>query len=181
VGEETAKTKGWPKAANALSGRLRRAMPDLGKAGITVRIEDVGHEKVRTIFLSYSPAPDKGNKSSTASPAPDFDRDFNGFDAGDDAADVDNGRSQPSAPTAGAVDADSHRPQPFAASSPANNPLKNNGSGGAGDAVDDFAPLPEAPEHACQQCTAADGEVLKYRSDGRSGSRHKGVRGDEAP
>ena len=80
VSEETVKEKGWPKAANALSGRLRRATPDLRKAGISVRIEDVGHAKVRTIFLSCRI--DKPRKPSTASTAAPSDNDFNGLDFG---------------------------------------------------------------------------------------------------
>jgi len=160
VSEETVKEKGWPKAANALSGRLRRATPDLRKAGISVRIEDVGHAKVRTIFLSCRI--DKPRKSSTASTAAPSDNDFNGLDAGDDAVDSEN--DQPA--SAAAAENGIYRTYRASPATTASNPLENNGAGDAADAVDDFRPVSTRPEHKCQQCNATDGKVLKYRSDG---------------
>jgi hypothetical protein len=42
VGEEGQKEREWPKAANALSNRLRRAAPGLRKLGIEIDLGDRG-------------------------------------------------------------------------------------------------------------------------------------------
>jgi phage/plasmid primase-like uncharacterized protein len=150
IDEEAAKAKDWPKAANALSNRLRRATPDLRKAGIAVRDDQVGHEKTRTIFISYVRGPDKRKKSSSASSASLNDNDPNALDGGENADDAENPASAPSAivRTSSATDAA--------------NPLKGNG---AADADDEFSAKSVPGKHGCAQCNAADGEVLGYLSD----------------
>jgi phage/plasmid primase-like uncharacterized protein len=161
VGEETAKAKGWPKAANALSGRLRRTTPDLAKMGILISSDQVGHGKTRTLFISYATVPDKPDKSSSASSAATSGNDFNGLDADDNADDAGDATDET---VRTADDADGHADDTSPAIN-AVNPLKGNGSGDADDADDDFPPYSAEPEHGCQQCNAVDGEVLKYRSD----------------
>jgi hypothetical protein len=74
VGEKVAKSKLWPGAANALSGRLRRAAASLRKVGVEVTFDRAENRaRSRTIRVtsqaSASPA-EKGEKSSSASSAP---------------------------------------------------------------------------------------------------------------
>ena len=66
----TAKEQGWPKRANILSGKLRRAAPALRKAGLHVAFERGGHASTRTIRIEARAEPEQAGESSSASSAP---------------------------------------------------------------------------------------------------------------
>jgi len=65
AGERVIKSKTWPKAPHALSGRLRRIAASLRKIGIDVAIDR--DSKLRSICLTTTP--EEGERSSSASEA----------------------------------------------------------------------------------------------------------------
>jgi len=69
VGEEQAKSRNWPRAANTLSNRLTRVAPSLRKIGITIDKDKEGHKRHRIIKLTYNQSPADTGKPSSASPA----------------------------------------------------------------------------------------------------------------
>jgi hypothetical protein len=58
AGEAAMKAKSWPATPRALSGRLRRAAPNLRRVGISVTFDRAGHDRNRTITI-IATAPDK--------------------------------------------------------------------------------------------------------------------------
>ncbi len=79
--EATRKLKGWPATPRALSGRLRRAAPNLRKVGIGVDFDrDSNKKRARIICLSGVSADSAGKTASVPSEpsaAPKRSRDFN--------------------------------------------------------------------------------------------------------
>jgi hypothetical protein len=70
VGERVSKEKDWPKYANVLSGKLRRAAPALRKTGIHIAFDRDGHAAIRTITIeARTTEPGHTGKSSSASSA----------------------------------------------------------------------------------------------------------------
>ena len=120
VGEQVAREKGWPKQANVLSGKLRRAAPALRKTGLHVVFERGGHASTRTIRIETRTKSEQASELSSASSAPSAawqgPSDNGGADHGDDMCTM-------------AVDA-----------VVGTTPLKNNNSDDAGDAVDVLHP-----------------------------------------
>jgi hypothetical protein len=68
VAEPVLKERDWPKRANTLSNRLKRAAPPLRKIGIEITSDRTGHQGTKMITLSV--VADKAGKRSSASPAP---------------------------------------------------------------------------------------------------------------
>jgi hypothetical protein len=73
VGERAAKSKGWPSAANALSGRLHRAATNLRKVGIEVVFERESRGGPRRITIVHSPKPQGQTDYSGDDPGDDGD------------------------------------------------------------------------------------------------------------
>lgn len=63
VGEQVQRTQDWPKAANALSSRLRRAAPGLRELGIEVDVDRGEHARLLTIVRKT----EVGKRSSSSS------------------------------------------------------------------------------------------------------------------
>jgi hypothetical protein len=59
VGEQAAKDQGWPKRANVLSGKLRRAAPSLRKVGIHIVFERGATQRHGLSGLRRGPSPSK--------------------------------------------------------------------------------------------------------------------------
>jgi hypothetical protein len=69
IGQQAAKEKTWPRYANVLSGKLRRAAPALRKTGIHIAFDRGGHASTRTITIVTRTRPEQAGKSSSASSA----------------------------------------------------------------------------------------------------------------
>jgi len=156
VGEAATKKKTWPPAANALSGRLRRAAPFLRKRGIGVEwTTSKDHAKDRRISLSWT-------KMETPKDRPHRPHRPQSNESNDLAEDADR----------------PHRPQdrPHANG---RQTLETEGktepaddAGGADDVS--VSPSTAAEKHTtgnggdwpeCAQCYAADGEVAVFKTD----------------
>jgi hypothetical protein len=84
VGDGTAKSKGWPRLANKLSGCLRRAAAFLRKVGVEIKF---AKGRNRLITIATAPQPDSGgNSSSPSSPSSPVSpaNDLGAADDGDD-------------------------------------------------------------------------------------------------
>lgn len=78
---EAAKAKSWPTTPRALSGRLRRAAPNLRRVGIEIAFDRGGHARSRTITITAT-SPDKGGpQPSTPSAETEKPKRSNGLDA----------------------------------------------------------------------------------------------------
>ena len=60
--EDTKRSKAWPKAANALSRRMRRLAPQLREAGIEYSEDEAGHEKKKVKTLKVVERDDRGEE-----------------------------------------------------------------------------------------------------------------------
>ncbi|MGH7054935.1 MAG: DUF3631 domain-containing protein [Stellaceae bacterium] len=69
AGEAATRAKFWPGTARALSGRLRRAAPNLRRLGVDILFEREGHGRNRTITITAA-APDKEGAQPSAPSAP---------------------------------------------------------------------------------------------------------------
>jgi hypothetical protein len=67
AGEAATRAKFWPTTPRALSGRLRRAAPNLRRCGVHILFEREGHGRSRTITIAAGP--DKGVAQPSASSA----------------------------------------------------------------------------------------------------------------
>jgi hypothetical protein len=99
--ENLRRGKDWPRTPRGLSGRLRRAAPNLRKVGIDVVFAREGHAGPRRIHITALPRqPDKGGEQpSPSSPAPGDGKNrsagngFSGDRRGDGTVTVDSGLS----------------------------------------------------------------------------------------
>lgn len=82
VGEQTLRDKAWPKAANALTNKLRRLEPSLRAVGIDFRESRTGHTRAKILTL------EKVEKTSSASSASSADEQYQHLHADDDADDL---------------------------------------------------------------------------------------------
>ena len=171
VGERAAKERDWPKRANTLSGKLRRAAPTLRKgAGINVtfgRREEHAGAKVITIKRAHPEGKGKTSKPSTPQPEqnekPNKTNAVNGGDGVDQGpngvdlwpAGVDHGVDVVSIP-ARTIDTDK--------------PLKNNGGvdGGDGGGLSTFPSVGNGNSRLCIQCgdPIRPGREITIRSTG---------------
>jgi hypothetical protein len=69
IGEQAAKEQNWPRRANLLSGKLRRAAPALRKTGVHITFERGGHASTRTIKIVARSKSEQSGKSSSAASA----------------------------------------------------------------------------------------------------------------
>ncbi len=66
VSEHTARSKEWPKAANALGGRLKRIAPDLRKLGVDITFASSRTQGRRiTITRTRKDRPDRPDRRET--------------------------------------------------------------------------------------------------------------------
>ena len=65
IGEPANKERSWPKVANALSGKLRRAAPPLRKVGIHIAFDREGHGGPKVITIQARRQPEEEGKRST--------------------------------------------------------------------------------------------------------------------
>jgi hypothetical protein len=160
IDESHRRGRGWPSAANALSGRLRRAATNLRKIGIEITF-DAGHRKGRVIHIAVTrpSQPDKdGNLSSSPSSPFSDGKKSNGHaglgedDPGDDAGTM--GTMDPPPEDAGGPADRPHRPHTVLA-----NPLKNNG-GDDGDDGDDELRTQSGEDPICRRCGVPASEMF---------------------
>lgn len=85
IGETRARAKEWPKTANTLSGRLRRAAPNLRKLGVDIVFNRGCHGGPRIITITRMQREGVSETSSPSSPSSQG-SEFNGLD-GDDTGD----------------------------------------------------------------------------------------------
>jgi hypothetical protein len=145
LSREQQMAKEWPKAANALSGKLRECAPGLREVGVIVTFDKEGHTKQRMINLCFfEPPPQDKGKTSSSSSAAETPSKSNGLDADDGADDgamqeeprssawpIPKSADDPHAPLSGGSSAGSSAP----------NKLKLNGKNDADD-KDDENPTP---------------------------------------
>jgi hypothetical protein len=90
--DETRRLRRWPKAPNVMSGRLRRAAPNLRKVGIDVRTDRAARRlRDRRIYLSLMPVDRERKLSSEPSTSPTLEnnaRIFNGLKTDDPSDDL---------------------------------------------------------------------------------------------
>ncbi len=79
AGDGATRAKGWPRAPQALSGRLRRAATLLRKSGIEIHYERKGHGRTRTIHITRVAPDKKGTRSSSSSAEAQKAKEANGF------------------------------------------------------------------------------------------------------
>ena len=97
AGDGITRAKGWPKAPQALSGRLRRAATLLRKSGIEIHFEREGHGRTRTIHITRLVPDNKGAQSSASSAYTQKAEEGNGFTVpGADGADDADAKFPPS-------------------------------------------------------------------------------------
>jgi phage/plasmid primase-like uncharacterized protein len=167
VGEAATKKKTWPPAANALSGRLRRAAPFLRKRGIGIewhRASDHATER-RCIFLWHQKERQKDRTDRTQRTQSD---DNNGLKPEVHADDRTMDRTDRTS---------DHGYRTAEISEPSASNTGGNGSGVSGtyDPYNVSVPLSTTAEkHAagngsdrpeCAQCHAADGKVAMFETD----------------
>ncbi len=170
AGEAATKRKSWPGAPHVLSGRLRRAAPGLRKVGITIA---TAHSGNRTISLFRATQRD-GDEASQASGA-SKDNDINGLDwtlAEEPSVQAEEPGVHLDAPSAQTDASQKPSVQPnhlkkresvapdasdasFSYSSGAGAQTQHPGTGNGQD----------GEVQACAQCLAADGQVLRFKSD----------------
>ena len=152
--ENQRRGKDWPRTPRGLSGRLRRAAPNLRKIGIDVVFAREGHAGPRIIHITTLPRqPDKrGEQPSPSSPGPEDGKNRstgNGL-GGDGTVTVDGGL------------------QPTVTHTDTANLLKTSGGYGADGGDGDLPPHSGASEPVCHHCgvsgNAACGQLI--RADG---------------
>jgi hypothetical protein len=164
VDENQRRDKDWPKRANALSGRLRRAATNLRKAGIGITDDRSGRQ--RTIRISLLPTqPDREGKRSSSSSQPaangknaSAQKDLAGDDVGDDGVTMgDDGGSMIVTAT----------------------PLKTNGNDDGDDRDDDLHTQSGADEPVCCRCGVGASEHYGPLTEHRGELYHRRCWADE--
>jgi hypothetical protein len=149
--ENLRRGKDWPRTPRGLSGRLRRAAPNLRKIGIDVVFAREGHAGPRIIHITTLPRqPDKGGEQpSPSSPAPEDwkNRSTGNGLGGDGTVTVDGGL------------------QPTVTHTDTANLLKTSGGDGADGGDGDLPPHSGASEPVCHHCgvsgNAAYGQLIR--------------------
>jgi hypothetical protein len=86
VGEQTLRDKGWPKAPNALTNKLRRLDPSLRAVGVECRESRTGRERARILTLERV---EISSSAPSASPANEQTQDFSAGGHADDLGSAD--------------------------------------------------------------------------------------------
>jgi hypothetical protein len=132
AGEAAARAKSWPATPRALSGRLRRAAPNLRRVGIALTFDREGQVRNRTITITTTSSDKVGkfaSAPSASSAAAETAKQGNGLAA-------DGGWTQN-----GSADANTVRGEPTVRPTVRTNLLKDNAADGAGAADAKIPPL----------------------------------------
>jgi hypothetical protein len=156
VGEVASREQGWPRRANALSGKLRRVTQALRKTGIHVTMTREGHNRVRIITIETRTAPEDKPETSSASFRPSAEqRDPSAVnDLGEFAADEVQAAEDDAQTMVGAgIGRD--------------NPLENSDKDDA-DTADDVLPLSSGGPESDMEIEDLSGDDLEISGSGRS-------------